>query len=204
MSEKKVTNKEPVSKKEAVYQAAIKVIARDGFHEATIDKIAAAAGVSVGTIYNYFQNKDDILNYIFQKEYDKRRKYYLEIKKSGRHPLENLKLILSMHFAEVKENPDIYRILLRERCMPRICHFEGITRFEGLPRFIEEILAEGIERGKIRSCNLQIVSAAVFGAIEALMSRYLIELEVLGSSDVLENASEEIINLLCCGLLKEK
>lgn len=200
MSEKK----EQVNKKEAVYKAAIKVIAREGFHDATIDKIAAAACVSVGTIYNYFQNKDDILNFIFQTEYDKRKKYYLEIKKKERHPLENLKLILSMHFAEVQENPDIYRILLRERCMPRICHFEGITRFEGLPRFIEEILADGIKRGKIRPCNLQVVSAAVFGAIEALMSRYLIELEVKGHADVLENASEEIVNLLCYGLLSKK
>ncbi len=196
--------KEQVGKKEAVYKAAIEVIAREGFHDATIDKIAAAAGVAVGTIYNYFQNKDDILNFIFQTEYEKRKNYYLEIQKKDRHPLVKLKLILSMHFAEVKENPDVYRILLRERCMPRICHFEGITRFEGLPRFIEEILADGIKKEKIRSCNLQIVSAAIFGAIEALMSRHLVELEEKGHSKVLDNASEEIVNLLWCGLSREK
>ena len=42
-----------------------------GFHTATTDKIAAAAGVAVGTIYNYFKNKEDILNHIFQVEYEK-------------------------------------------------------------------------------------------------------------------------------------
>jgi len=199
----KINKKEQTGKKEAVYKAAIKVIAREGFHDATIDKIATVAGVSVGTIYNYFQNKDDILNFIFQTEYEKRKSYFLEIQKIDRHPLINLKMILTMHFAEVKENPDIYRIILRERCMPRICHFEGITRFEGLPRFIEEILADGIRKEKIRSCNLKVVSAAVFGAIEALMSRYLLELEAIGHSDVLENASEEIINLLWYGLSME-
>ncbi len=195
-------SKEAVNKKEMVRQAAAEVIARDGFHDATIDKIAAAAGVAVGTIYNYFHNKDDILNYIFQNEYEKRRDFYENMRKQNIHPLEQLKLILTMHFDEVKKNPHVFRVLLQERHISRFCHFQGMSRFEGLPRFIEEILAAGISSGKLQRLDLKIITVAIFGAIEALMRRYLLELEENGQSFLLDHASTEILKLFWNGLAR--
>ncbi len=187
-------------KKEVVCQAATKVIAREGFHNATVDKIASAAGVAVGTVYNYFLNKNDILNFIFHREYEKRKTYFLKLKAEDLHPLEKIKRILSMHFEEVKNNPDVFLVLLRERGMPRVCHFEGITQFEGLPRFIEEILQGGMESGALRTCKLHVIAPAIFGSIEALMGRYLMEREEKGSSAILDDAAEEIALLLWHGL----
>lgn len=189
-------------KKELVCQAAIKIIARDGFHNATVEKIASGAGVAVGTVYNYFLNKNDILNYIFQREYEKRKTYFLKLKEEDLHPLEKLKRILSMHFEEVKKNPDVFLVLLRERGMPRVCHFEGITRFEGLPRFIEEILQEGMKSGTLRSSKLHVIAPAIFGSIEALMGRYLMEIEEKGSSIILDEAAEEIALILWHGMAR--
>jgi len=44
-----------------ILQAAVAVIAEQGFQRTTIKQIAAKAEVADGTIYNYFKNKDDIL-----------------------------------------------------------------------------------------------------------------------------------------------
>jgi AcrR family transcriptional regulator len=44
-----------------ILDAAAQVFAAKGFHRATIKEIARAAGVADGTIYTYFQNKDDLL-----------------------------------------------------------------------------------------------------------------------------------------------
>jgi AcrR family transcriptional regulator len=44
-----------------ILDAAIGVFKRDGFREATIRGIARAAGVSEGTIYNVFENKEALL-----------------------------------------------------------------------------------------------------------------------------------------------
>lgn len=187
-------------KKELLCQAAVEVIAREGFHNATIEKIASSAGVAVGTIYNYFNNKNELLDYIFLQEYEKRKRFFLQIKEREMHPLEKLKSIISMHFEEVKKNPDVFIVLLRERGMPRVCHFEGITQFEGLPRFIEEILTEGVDEGALRPCNPGLISSAIFGSIEALMSRYLLELEGKGQSALLDNAAEEMAAILWHGL----
>lgn len=44
-----------------ILDAAASVVAAKGFHRATTREIAAAAGVAEGTIYNYFEGKDDLL-----------------------------------------------------------------------------------------------------------------------------------------------
>ncbi len=47
-----------------ILEAAIAVIAEQGFQHTSIKQIAARAEVADGTIYNYFKNKDDILTAI--------------------------------------------------------------------------------------------------------------------------------------------
>ena len=57
-AEKNIVNTEKYQK---ILEAAISVIAQEGFFNSTVSKIAQAAGVADGTIYLYFKNKNDIL-----------------------------------------------------------------------------------------------------------------------------------------------
>ena len=51
-----------------IVDAAVIVIAENGYHQAQVSKIAKEAGVADGTIYLYFKNKEDILISLFQRE----------------------------------------------------------------------------------------------------------------------------------------
>lgn len=44
-----------------ILQAALKVFSQRGFHAANVSDVAAEAGVSQGTIYWYFESKEDLL-----------------------------------------------------------------------------------------------------------------------------------------------
>src|SRR5262245_17415072 len=46
---------------DVILEAAAQVLERDGYAAATTDLIAERAGVSIGTLYQYFPNKDSIL-----------------------------------------------------------------------------------------------------------------------------------------------
>ena len=48
------------SKRAAILQAAAKMFEGRRFDEVKLDEIAAAAGVGKGTLYLYFNNKDDL------------------------------------------------------------------------------------------------------------------------------------------------
>jgi AcrR family transcriptional regulator len=49
------------ARRNQILDAAASIFAEKGFHPATTKEIASAAGVSEGTIYNYFANKADLL-----------------------------------------------------------------------------------------------------------------------------------------------
>jgi len=57
------------NKKEAIFEATISLLNEIGFYQISMSKIAKRAGVSVATIYVYFEDKDDMI-----------RKLYLDVK----------------------------------------------------------------------------------------------------------------------------
>ena len=53
--------KRKIDRNSRIVEAASGLFRREGYEEARIEEIAAKAEVSVGTIYNYYRNKGDIL-----------------------------------------------------------------------------------------------------------------------------------------------
>lgn len=52
-------------KREALVKATINLVNNNGFHAAPMSKIAKMANVSPGTIYLYFNNKQDLINQVY-------------------------------------------------------------------------------------------------------------------------------------------
>jgi len=58
-------------KRADIIQAALELIADRGFHDAPMSEIAEKAHVAAGTIYRYFENKDVLINELFQELEDR-------------------------------------------------------------------------------------------------------------------------------------
>ncbi|MBI5722514.1 MAG: TetR/AcrR family transcriptional regulator [Planctomycetes bacterium] len=56
---------EQSDKRRLILQAAEKVFDANGYAATTIDAVAAQAGISKGSIYNYFKNKEDLFHQVF-------------------------------------------------------------------------------------------------------------------------------------------
>ncbi|AEH02065.1 TetR/AcrR family transcriptional regulator [Lacinutrix sp. 5H-3-7-4] len=54
-----------MNKKEAILSAAITLLTEKGVHNTPMSAIAKAAGTGMGTIYNYYSNKDALINAIY-------------------------------------------------------------------------------------------------------------------------------------------
>lgn len=55
--------------REYLLQAAAEVFAEQGFHAATLDEVAAAAGFTKGAVYSNFKNKDDLFLALLEDSY---------------------------------------------------------------------------------------------------------------------------------------
>ena len=51
--------------KDAIFEAAGAVLAQYGARGMTMDRVATTAGLATGSLYNYFQDKDDLLKCVF-------------------------------------------------------------------------------------------------------------------------------------------
>ena len=50
--------------KNAIFEATMAVLSEHGFEGLRMDRVAKAAEVSTGTLYNYFKNKDELLLHV--------------------------------------------------------------------------------------------------------------------------------------------
>ena len=52
-------------KREALLSAALRLFTQNGFHNTPTSKISREAGVATGTLFNYFKNKEDLINQLY-------------------------------------------------------------------------------------------------------------------------------------------
>lgn len=82
-----------------IIDAAVEVIAENGYHQSQVSKIAKQAGVADGTIYLYFKNKEDILISLFKEKMGQFIERMEEDIKEKTTAKEKLALVISKHFS---------------------------------------------------------------------------------------------------------
>ncbi len=75
------------NKREDIIHAAMTLIAEQGFYGAPMSLIAEKAGVGVGSIYRYFENRDVLIKTIYKEEEEKLVAFLLEKYPYG-HPVK--------------------------------------------------------------------------------------------------------------------
>lgn len=180
------------NKRELILDTAIEVMAEEGYYFTKMSWIADRAGIAVGTIYNYFNSKEDVLEEIFAREFKKRLELLNELEASRDLSVINkVELFLVRHFEEIKRNPALGNILVREKEFPKK---EGSINnyLDKLPNAIESLLVKGKESGELEIDNPALISAIIFGSIQGVVERAVKS----DNLEMLDEASYEIIGLL--------
>ena len=68
-----------LDKKTCILESALGLIHEQGFHGCPISQVAKNAGVAAGTIYTYFESKDDMILTIFDYTVNKIKKYVSDL-----------------------------------------------------------------------------------------------------------------------------
>ena len=101
----------PESKRDKIIAAAIEEFADKGLDNSKIDNIAKKAGISYGSMYNYFTSKDDLIHTIIRIGFDIQREVLITgMMKSG--AFERIESILHLSQKVAFENPGIISLWL--------------------------------------------------------------------------------------------
>ncbi len=101
-------------RRKQIINGAVKVFAQKGFHKTTVREIAEAAGVTMGTMYNYVRTKEDILYICYDYISGMLQKGLQEAIDGIEDPQKELSIILRRNMDLIYEHQDAIMFLYQE------------------------------------------------------------------------------------------
>jgi len=158
-----------------ILEAAVKVFARQGFHQSTVAQIAKEAGVADGTIYLYFKNKDDILVQFFSSRTKQVFESFREAVDQGQTSVDKLGNLIRRHLAEFQRDRDgavVYQVETHQNS--RLAEAQIREMSQMYRDLIAEIVVQGQQEGTIRKdIYVGLVKRFIIGAVDEVINTWL-------------------------------
>lgn len=156
----------------AILDAAVKVIARHGYHRTRVADIAREAGVADGTVYIYFNKKEDILISLFQVMMARFVEELRLILEQCHDANKKLQSIITYHLTTLENNPEQARVTQIELRQIDEEINEGISKpLLEYFKMIEEVIAEGKKQGLYRQdLDVRTARKVIFGAVDEVVT----------------------------------
>lgn len=171
-----------------IIDAAIVVIAENGYHQSQVSKIAKQAGVADGTIYLYFKNKEDILISVFDEKMEMFADRLHEIIEEPISASEKLYKMVENHFTVLSEDrhlATVTQLELRQSNLALRLRINAVLK--NYLVLLDTILKEGIANGEFdKNMDIRLARQMVFGTIDEttttwVMNEYKYNLVALSS-----------------------
>lgn len=182
-------------RREQIVGAATRVFAERGFRRATTREVARAAGVSEGTIYNYFEDKDALLLAILDRlnETERRAEDFEEGRATDFR--EFLEEYLRRRMSLIWENREVFRVVLSEMLVNAELRERYLRQVvDPTMRVAEENFRLRMEQGEVRETDAPLAMRSVAGAVLGVLI-----LGLLGDEEI-HSRSDEVPDVLA-GLL---
>ncbi|MDM5320993.1 TetR/AcrR family transcriptional regulator [Bacillus altitudinis] len=179
-----------------IIDAAVVVIAENGYHQSQVSKIAKQAGVADGTIYLYFKNKEDILISLFKEkmgQFIERMETDIQKKPSAK---EKLLLLIDEHFRMLAQNHHLALVTQLELRQSNLELRQKINEvLKGYLNMLESILAEGKKTGQFRqNLDVRLARQMVFGTIDETATTWVMNDQKYDLTALAENVRDLLLN----------
>ncbi|GAA0601194.1 fatty acid metabolism transcriptional regulator FadR [Virgibacillus siamensis] len=181
-----------------IIEAAVEVIAENGYHASQVSKIAKKAGVADGTIYLYFKNKEDILVSVFKEKMGQFIERIAESINQKQNADEKLLTLIQMHFSQLTGD---HHLAIVTQLELRQSNSELRLKINDILKpylsVIDDIIREGTKENVFRDeLNIPLVRQMIFGTLDETVTNWVMKEQ---KYDLLEMAPE-VHRLLTHGL----
>ncbi|WP_226583558.1 TetR/AcrR family transcriptional regulator [Halobacillus litoralis] len=184
-----------------IIDAAVEVIAENGYHSSQVSKIAKKAGVADGTIYLYFKNKEDILVSLFQEKMGQFIEKIEHEITSGQTAEEKLLTLIKTHFEQLTADHHLAIVTQLELRQSNKELRQKINNV--LKRYlnvIDQIVEEGVEEELFRSgLDRRLVRQMIFGMMDETVTNWVMKDQRYNIVD----QAKEVHSLITYGLARQ-
>lgn len=200
---KEQTAKIREERRRQILEAARQVLSQKGFDATNVSDVAAAAGVSQGTVYHYFDSKDDLFMAVFE-EWLTTCAYqgYAESALTADTAADRLRafartgaqmMIDSAEFLPVQM--EFWSHMLRNEAIRE--RFRLI--FAELRSFLGQIIQAGMDSGEFRPADAEVLAAIAFAVYDGLILQWLADPEAVDWQQASRTLAETMLTGLLAG-----
>ncbi|MCB9675176.1 MAG: TetR/AcrR family transcriptional regulator [Alphaproteobacteria bacterium] len=155
---------------DAIVEACAQVLVQHGWEATTTNHIAERAGVSVGTLYQYFANREAVLEAVRDRVMQEQLAAVAEVSSQvlqTRPDFDDaIERLVDTVFAVVGVRPGLVRILILDAPSPDFLQIDRIWK-ERMIQLVRAALYSGTDR--IRPGNVDLMATLLVGAIWGVM-----------------------------------
>ena len=189
-------------KTKTILDAAIKVFSEKGYYGSRVSDIAKEAGIAYGLVYHYFKKKEDLLISIFSTRWTALLDAIRNAKDGMDDPREMLRKTISFIFHSYKNNPNMIKVMIVDVAKSTsIFNGDNVRHFTEAFTLLSEIIKMGQKRGMFKKDIDTVLAAyAVYGSIERIMLRWILEGTRSISSSEARSATDMLTSIVLSGL----
>ena len=196
MTDRSIASEE---KRTRILDAAIRVFAEHGYHEARVGDIAEDAGVAHGLLYHYFASKDDVLQTIFVENWGQLIARFRAVEVANEPAGEKLEGIAKILLRTWRNDPALVTVMVREvarshQLQDRVD--EVREAFAIVQRIVEEGQAAGVFR---RDVDARLASWLFYGGLEEVLTGWVLG-QLPDSEDDVATAERTAVDVALRGL----
>jgi len=172
--------------KERILEAAERVFSEKGYYSTKVYQIAELAGVSVGTIYRFYNSKEELYAEVIRTKLKKlERKVNSAIK--GKDPQEALREYVKTVIDFFEEERPFFELFMRETGSLVIPNEERLNLSDWYDRYmarLSKIIEDGIEKSIFKPLHPRATILAISGALKNLLYASVKEFVDLGPEEI--------------------
>ena len=164
----------------AILEQAEKIFSTKGYHNVTVAEIANASGFAIGSIYQFFDSKEQLYTTMIREKLDL---MYAEIRQEVNAQKDiagKIVTLINAHLQFVEKNTDFCRIFLRgendalSEMMTELRQKLIDDYFKHIS-FVENFLKAGVKSGLLRALPPHEMASALIHLIRSAASEWLLE-----------------------------
>lgn len=180
---------------DALVEATARILVREGFDAASTNHIAAKAGVSVGSLYQYFPSKEALVAAVIDRHHEQLvqvvRGALAEVVSA---PLETaMRKLVAVAIKAHAVDPKLHRVLTEQ--IPRTGRLENVETFSRENYALFRAYLEG-HRDEVRAVDLGLAAFVCVTSIEALTHTAVLHHPEVLSNEAMEGLIGEATRLV--------
>jgi AcrR family transcriptional regulator len=180
---------------DAILAATARILVKEGYDHASTNKIAAAAGVSIGSLYQYFPSKEALVAALIEEHVvEMRTILHGNLPGLFALPLDEaivgaVRLMIDVH----RVNPKLHKVLVEQT--PRTGRLE---RIQGVEREMTELTRSFLElrRDEVGVDDLDLAAFVCVGIVEALTHTAVVSRPELLNDAYVREVSNAVLRYL--------